>query len=188
MTMQGEAKVRKKMPNISLRIDEETISLLKDLAAAENIALNAVVNRILKEYVHVTVKAKQIDSKLIIGAFLQKMIELGETEKLAAIARDVGKNTFKMLNESTMRPKNLTVFRGVIRDTFCYAANWAKYSEDHHGNRLALNLTHRMGLKWSEILKNFFYWELTQLEDVKMADVNFVCLEDALVISFPEGT
>lgn len=184
--MQREGKARKKMPNVSFRIDEETINLLKNYAAAEDIALNAVVNRILKDYVHVHVRAKHIDSKLIYGVFLRKIIDLCETEELAAVAREMGKEIFKLINENTMRPLNLHNFRIVVRDTFCQSANWAHYSEDHLGNKMVVFLTHQMGLKWSEILKNFFCWEITQLEDVKMAEVSFMCSENSLVIYFPE--
>lgn len=48
-----------------------------------------------------------------------------------------------------------------------------------------INLAHHMGLKWSVFLKNFFYWQITQLDDLKMADVNLITSDNALTISFP---
>jgi hypothetical protein len=183
--MQRGDKAHKKKPNVSFRIDEETISLLKGCADADNIALNAVVNRILKEYAHIHIRAKQIDSKLIYGPFLRNIIDKVDTEKLAIIAQERGRDIFKLINENTINPKDSNNFRIIIRDTFCKSANWANYSEEHIGNKMSVFLTHQMGLKWSEILKNFFCWEITQLEDVKLAEVNFVCSENSLVISFP---
>jgi hypothetical protein len=60
-----------------------------------------------------------------------------------------------------------------------------KLFEDHLGDKVVMFLTHQMGNKWSKILKNFFYREITQLEDVKASEVTYACSENSLVSSFP---
>lgn len=185
MNMQSGVKKRKKTQVRAFRFEDETIAQLENLATAEGSSLNAFVNHVLKEYVEYTHPALQFDSKLVHGAILKNMIDLIETEKLANMARELGKGMFQKIIASGWAPNDLAFFKKITRELFCQCANWANYNESRHGNRLMINLSHYMGLKYSEFLKNYFYWEISQLVDVKIADVVFLCSESSMIISFP---
>ncbi len=178
-------KMHREMPLRTFRIEEETTKKLKEIAANENISLNSTVNRILKEYVNIIFPAKQYDSKLIQGQVLKTMFDLIEMERFEAVSRKTGQEIFEEFNDAELMPKNSIGFRKVLCEVYCRASNWASYHESRHGNKMIINLAHHMGSKWSVFLKNYFYWQLTQLEDLKMPDVNLICSENALTISFP---
>jgi hypothetical protein len=173
------------MPLRTFRIEEETTQKLKEIAANENVSLNAVVNRVLKEYVDVTFPAKQYDSKLIQGKLFKRTMDIIDTEQLAKIAYDMGQSTFKEFNDIGMLPMNSAGFRKIVCDVFCHSANWARYHEDRHGGKLIISLNHNMGSNWSIFLKNFLMWELNHLDDVKVKDMNFVSSDNSTAISFP---
>lgn len=185
MNMENRAKVKKKTQVRAFRFEDETINQLENLAASEGSSLNAFVNHVLKQYVEYTHPALQYDSKLLHGAILKNMIDLIETERLTTMARQTGQNMFKEIIASGWALNNLLFFKRILRELFCQCANWANYNESRHGNKLMINLSHYMGLKYSEFMKNYFYWEISQLEDVKIADVVFLCSESSLIMSFP---
>jgi hypothetical protein len=184
--MQLEIKKRRKMPLRAFRIEEETINRLNKISATEHKSVNAVVNSILEEYTTYLVPAKKSDGKLIFGELLKKYIDEIDAKRLETIALEMGEKMFKEFHDEGFLTKDSPSFRKFISDALCNFANWASYYEDSSRNRLFIELYHHMGLKWSLFLKNFFYWEITQLKDLDIADVNFVCKENSLAISFPE--
>jgi hypothetical protein len=184
--MQPDIKKRQKMPIRAFRIEEETITRLKKISANEHNSLNGIVNSILKEYTTYIFPAKKSDSKLLFGELLKKFIDEIDTKRLETIALEMGEKTFKEFHDEGYLSKDTSSFRKFISDAPCNFANWASYYEDSSGNKLVIELPHHMGLKWSLFLKNFFYWEITQLEDLDIADVTFVYNENSLGITFPK--
>lgn len=184
--MQSEIKKRKKMPIRAFRIEEETITRLNKIATNGHNSINAIVNSILEEYTTYILPAKKSDSKLLFGELLKKLIDEIDTKRLEIVALEMGKRTFKEFHDEGILSKDASSFKKFISDALCNFANWANYLEDSSGNKIFIELYHHMGLKWSLFLKNFFYWEITQLEDVDIVDVNFVCNENSLGITFPK--
>lgn len=184
--MQRKVRRPKQKPAISFRIEEETTRALKSLAETEHISLNALVNNILKENVNFFIPAKKYGSKLLHGKILKRLIDEIDAARLNAIALDMGKSTFSVINESGWMPANSVGLRRTMCDLFCICANWANYREENRGNRTYINLMHEWGVKWSTFMKSFFEWEFTQLSDLKASDVSFTCSESCLDISFQE--
>lgn len=184
--MQVEIKKRRKMPIRAFRIEEETINRLDKISASEHNSINAIVNSILKEYTTYILPAKKSDSKLLFGELLKQFIDEIDTKRLETIALEIGEKTYKELHDAGSLSKDTSSFRKFISDVWCNFANWANYVEDSSRNILLIELYHHLGLKWSLFLKNFFYWEIAQLEDLDIADVRFVCNKNSLAISFPK--
>lgn len=184
--MQHEIKKRRKMPIRAFRIEEETITRLNEMAASEHRSINAIVNSILEEYTTYIHPAKKSDGKLLIGELVKKIIDEIDTKRLEAIALEMGEKWFKELHESGSLSKDTSSFRKFLCDVLCNFANWANYYEDSSKRKMIIELYHHLGLKWSLFLKNFLYWEITQLEDLDIADVNLLCNENSLAITFPK--
>jgi hypothetical protein len=184
--MQSEIKKRRKMPIRAFRIEEETIDRLNKMAASEHRSINGIVNSILKEYTTYIFPAKKSDSKLLFGELVKKFLDEIDTKQLETIALEMGEKTFKELHDEGYLSKDASSFIKFTSDAWCNFANWAKYIEDSSRNTLIIELYHHLGLKWSLFLKNFLYWEITQLEDLDIADVNFICNENSLGITFPK--
>lgn len=184
--MQREIKKRRKMPIRAFRVEEETITRLNKIASNGHNSINAIVNSILEEYTTFILPAKKSDSKLLFGELLKKLIDEIDTKRLETIALEMGERTFKELHDEGILSKDASSFRKLISNVWCNFANWANYVEDSGGNKLLIVLYHHMGLKWSLFMKNFFYWEIAQLEDLDIADVNFTCKENSLAITFPK--
>ncbi|MGA2574089.1 MAG: hypothetical protein ABSF36_07845 [Candidatus Methanomethylicaceae archaeon] len=174
------------MPIRAFRIEEETINRLNKIAATEHNSINALVNSILDEYTGYIYPAKKSESKVLFGELFNKFIDEIDTKRLEIIALEIGERMFKEFHEEGLLSNNISSFKKFISEVPCNFANWASYYEDSSRNKLLIDLFHNMGLKWSLFLKNFFYWEITQLEDVDIADVNIMCKENHLSISFPK--
>lgn len=184
--MPQSSKRSRKMPIRAFRIEEETIKKLDQISTSENRSINAIVNTFLKEYTDFILPAIKYDSKIIQGKILRKLVDEIDTKRLETIGREMGEDTFRELNDARWLSKNTLSFKKIVHELFCDSANWASCFESKRGNKVFIDMTHHMGLKWSIFLKNFFYWELMQLEDIKITDVEFLCSESNLVISIPE--
>jgi hypothetical protein len=156
------------------------------IADSERNSVNAIVNRILRDHVLYADPAKnEYDGVTINGKILKKMIELIPSEQLDASAGEMGAELFQEVNFLGVWVKNAESFCNLLSDGFCRYSNWASYNEMRSGNKLKITLSHNRGLKWSRFLQNFLNWQLSRLEDVKIADIDFLCADSCLIISFP---
>lgn len=168
----------------SFYIDNRTIKRLAEQSKQENVSINSLVNRILKEHVELRYPAEQYSSIVLTRDLVSKLLEENE-ELFISFAKEHGGSIFRTTMLQQMSQKNLVTYKTIVKG-FCDYGRVAGYNESVVGGKLVITLSHDLGEKWSKVLREYFYAGLKEIieEDYPAQDV-FTIVDTGLIIMLP---
>lgn len=145
---------RSKKSNITLAIDNEIQSKLKDIAEAEGLSINSKTNSILWKYISFY-KYIEKDSSLIVPSsavdfFIENIDEGKWIEEYSKMLEEIVPFFFLELNIAQTLENTLKV---VFDRLLLYSGSYKGYScQVEKGDNMNLVFHHEYGMKWSRIL------------------------------------
>lgn len=146
-------KVTKKT-TVSLAIDSNVLSSIKEEAKSQGTSLNSRINSILEKYVSFYKHTEELEPCIIAYNQFAKMLDLMDEEKLTEIIAIDGVAHALSALEHNRVPATMDMlieylFKTGIRYTGAYSSFHYYLNEDR---QLCLVFGHKFGLKWSKII------------------------------------
>lgn len=145
---------KRRTTGFSLRIDEEWLETLREEADREGISVNALTNRVLKNYCLNWRWIERFGIILITRSTLADIIGCCPDERIKETAKISGSTRAKdMFRTMGIHPTydQVTQF---IENNLGKSANWFDYNQYSRGRTEIIHLRHEMGRKWSLFIAN----------------------------------
>ena len=139
----------------TFRLDGETIKYLEQEAKRQGATLNGLVCRILRNYVRVDSKIKQIGIISLFKDDFINILNLIDEDKISELGIKIGtsisKNAILLLfgeiSINSLRQFLLLILHGYL--------NWINVTEIENEDHIEIRIWHNIGNKWSIFIKNF---------------------------------
>jgi len=140
---------KRKTTGFSLRVDEESLETLRQESTRLGISVNALMNKILKDYCQNWRWAERFGIVYLTRPTLSSIITCCPDESLRLIAKTSGSTGTKdALRTMGITPTydHITMF---LEENVGKFGNWFDYNQFSRGRTKIIHLRHELGRKWS---------------------------------------
>lgn len=145
---------KKQTSSYSFRLDKEWLEVLREEAERQGISINALHNRILKNYCLHGRWGERLKPVLLSRSIVEGIIGCCPEDRIVEIAKISGsegaKNSLRTLgvNPTYDRVANF------IKENLGKSGNWFDYTQHTRGKKNIIHLRHELGRNWSIFVAN----------------------------------
>ncbi|PVX24816.1 MAG: hypothetical protein CW691_06330 [Candidatus Bathyarchaeum sp.] len=145
------AQHKKKTRGCSFRINEESLKILNEEADTQGISVNALMNKILKQYINQFRHIKRFGAVITARTVFNKIVDCCTEDELKKIAEVTGSTETKDAMRTLGIPQTYDTVIAHIKMAGTHGG-WFDFNQHTKNSGEYIHLRHELGKKWSTFL------------------------------------